>query len=221
MAKSLKKLARKFLLVTLLGLTIVTTASLAFGADISQTPIKVYLAGDSTVKTYGPSRTTGGWGEYLQNYFQATQVEIINKSDGGTLQPHHGENNAYVMAVVQLAEAMKVDYIDMFAKTKAMYEEVGERAAEKLHDIKADGSVDKTHYNKYGAFVISGMVAAAIKEKGFGFAKDIIASTVKITPTENLKKATLYLVGDSTVCNYGEDPNYAVPRGGWGMFIGD
>ena len=30
----------------------------------------------------------------------------------------------------------------------------------------------------------------------------------------------VYIAGDSTACNYGEDENYALPRGGWGMYLG-
>lgn len=150
-----------------------------------------------------------------------TPVARMVFTDSGTIQPHHGENDAYVTAVLQLAQEMKVDYIDLFAKTKALYKQIGERAAEKLHDIKADGTVDKTHYNKYGAFYIAGIVASAIQEKGFNLVKMIIPPAIKIDSTENLKKATLYVVGDSTACTYGEDPNYQVPRAGWGMFIGD
>ncbi len=31
----------------------------------------------------------------------------------------------------------------------------------------------------------------------------------------------LFVVGDSTACEYGYDENYAIPRAGWGMYIGD
>ena len=31
----------------------------------------------------------------------------------------------------------------------------------------------------------------------------------------------VFIVGDSTACEYGEDENYALPRAGWGMYIGD
>jgi len=31
--------------------------------------------------------------------------------------------------------------------------------------------------------------------------------------------ATIYIVGDSTACEYGYDENYAIPRAGWGMYL--
>lgn len=30
---------------------------------------------------------------------------------------------------------------------------------------------------------------------------------------------TVYIAGDSTACEYGEDENYALPRAGWGMYL--
>ncbi len=34
------------------------------------------------------------------------------------------------------------------------------------------------------------------------------------------EKSKIYIVGDSTACEYGSDDNYAVPRAGWGMYLG-
>lgn len=77
--KRLTKLAGKALLwITLL----VVTFGGALAAEVQPNAINVYLTGDSTVKSYGPSRGEGGWGEYLQNYFN-NKVTIINKSEGG------------------------------------------------------------------------------------------------------------------------------------------
>lgn len=38
---------------------------------------------------------------------------------------------------------------------------------------------------------------------------------------ENLKETTVYIVGDSTACEYDYDENYAIPRAGWGMYLSD
>ena len=35
----------------------------------------------------------------------------------------------------------------------------------------------------------------------------------------NNNNITVYIVGDSTACEYGYDENYAVPRAGWGMYV--
>ena len=37
----------------------------------------------------------------------------------------------------------------------------------------------------------------------------------------DLNDTTLYIVGDSTVCVYDEDDEYAIPRAGWGMFLNE
>lgn len=34
-------------------------------------------------------------------------------------------------------------------------------------------------------------------------------------------KTNIFIVGDSTSCIYGYDDNYALPRAGWGMYLGD
>mgnify|MGYP002237304025 CR=1 FL=1 len=34
-------------------------------------------------------------------------------------------------------------------------------------------------------------------------------------------KQIYLLLGDSTSCIYGYDDNYALPRAGWGMYLGD
>jgi hypothetical protein len=63
-----------------------------------------------------------------------------------------------------------------------MYEELDEKAETKFQDLKVDGSLDKTHYNKYDTYVVAGMVAAAIKEKGLGLSKYLIAPAVTVKP---------------------------------------
>ena len=42
----------------------------------------IYLAGDSTVKTYNESQYIGGWGQYL-NYFLSDDVTVVNAANGG------------------------------------------------------------------------------------------------------------------------------------------
>ncbi|MCY7822553.1 pectinesterase family protein [Bacillus spizizenii] len=45
--------------------------------------VNIYVAGDSTVKTYGSSSGSGGWGEYLQSFFNDDKVNIVNYANGG------------------------------------------------------------------------------------------------------------------------------------------
>lgn len=41
---------------------------------------------------------------------------------------------------------------------------------------------------------------------------------VNVMADDNVK---IFIVGDSTACIYGSDDNYAVPRAGWGMYLGN
>lgn len=45
--------------------------------------VNIYVAGDSTVKTYGPTSDTAGWGEYLQSFFDSEKINIVNYANGG------------------------------------------------------------------------------------------------------------------------------------------
>ncbi|WP_404331623.1 pectinesterase family protein [Mesobacillus maritimus] len=45
--------------------------------------VNIYVAGDSTVKTYGPTSDTGGWGEYLKGFFNSDKVNVVNYANGG------------------------------------------------------------------------------------------------------------------------------------------
>ncbi|MBR1443274.1 MAG: rhamnogalacturonan acetylesterase [Firmicutes bacterium] len=46
------------------------------------TKTKVFIAGDSTVKSYGEERDEGGWGEFINNFFD-DDVIVDNRSNGG------------------------------------------------------------------------------------------------------------------------------------------
>ena len=52
-----------------------------FTLPTDKTPT-IYLAGDSTVKTYNESQYIGGWGQYL-NYFLSNDVTVVNAANGG------------------------------------------------------------------------------------------------------------------------------------------
>ncbi len=49
--------------------------------DNNKTPT-IYLAGDSTVKTYSDSQFIGGWGQYLDLFFDDS-IKVINAANGG------------------------------------------------------------------------------------------------------------------------------------------
>jgi len=49
--------------------------------DNNKTPT-IYLAGDSTVKTYNDSQFIGGWGQYL-DLFLDDSIKVVNAANGG------------------------------------------------------------------------------------------------------------------------------------------
>ncbi|MCD8090066.1 MAG: pectinesterase family protein [Clostridiales bacterium] len=312
---------------------------------------QIFLAGDSTVKTYGITRSTGGWGEYLQEYFDSDKVEIVNKAEGGRssrsfinqgrldeiseeisegdylfiqfghndcsddeaylterycplgepdengiypvtagkmtrtpdellaldteymysglyysydcggtykwylkkyidearakgaipvlvtpvtrmyfgedgkIYAHHDDStttdNAYVTAMKQLGEEENVVVLDMFGKTESYYNSIGENEASLLHDVKADGKIDKTHHSKYGAFTIAGMVRELIDSSSLEIKAYTKNPDEEISSDTGLRKATAFILGDSTACNYETDATHSIVRGGWGMYLSD
>jgi lysophospholipase L1-like esterase len=56
--------------------------------DRPTSPVSVYVAGDSTVATYTNSSIhQGGWGQFLQDYFQSN-AKVVNKAVGGMTARH-------------------------------------------------------------------------------------------------------------------------------------
>ncbi|MGN0820075.1 MAG: hypothetical protein ACI4M6_06805 [Christensenellaceae bacterium] len=44
---------------------------------------KIFLAGDSTVKTYAENTYIGGWGQFLQSFMNSENVTVVNCAEGG------------------------------------------------------------------------------------------------------------------------------------------
>lgn len=44
---------------------------------------RIFLAGDSTVKTYNDNQYIGGWGQYLQWFLNEDEIGVVNKANGG------------------------------------------------------------------------------------------------------------------------------------------
>lgn len=59
-----------------------TTTDTHTTSPVAQKKSKIYLAGDSTVKTYENNQYIGGWGQYLE-YFLDDSIEVINCAQGG------------------------------------------------------------------------------------------------------------------------------------------
>lgn len=53
----------------------------------------IYLAGDSTVQTYGDSTNQGGWGQFLGSHLPE-HIQVINRAIGKKLENICGRGQA-------------------------------------------------------------------------------------------------------------------------------
>lgn len=310
----------------------------------NESAIKVFLAGDSTVKDYGDSNNIGGWGEFIVNYF-TDEVQVVNKAEGGRsirsylnqgrldeiinqgkkgdyvfiqfghndartdenayiehsvvlgdpdedgiyptipgvktatpqriidfyatdaypykdtfysydtgsfkwyykqyidkirkadmipviitpvcrvffdaegkITPHFGEDNGYVEAVKQVAQETNCNMVDMYEITKDLYESYGVMTTQTLHHVKEDGTMDLTHYNKFGANLIASKMSQALSQQNIAIAKDTKNSSVAVSKVEDLKTANLFVLGDG---GKGNEDSYKVYTDSFGAKIGD
>ncbi|WP_299090778.1 rhamnogalacturonan acetylesterase [uncultured Metabacillus sp.] len=78
----------------------------------------------------------------------------------------------YPRAMMQLAERLDVPYIDLWSKTKRLYEALGKEGSRSLftmfppnvHPNYPDGIEDNTHFCENGAYEIAKLVIEGIKE---------------------------------------------------------
>lgn len=138
----------------------------------------------------------------------------------GKITPHHGENDGYIKAVLQVAEETDCALIDFYEITKNLYESYGYSMVQGLANIKADGSMDLTHYNKFGANIIASKFAAAVKDAGLGLEGYVTASRADVERTDGLKSAKLWLVGDEYAADYSSEVSSDIrKRSGIGEYI--
>ena len=92
------------------------------------------------------------------------------KEEGDTLYDTHG---LYIVAPRNVAEEMDVPFVDANSITHALEQGLGREASKKLHmwflpgevESVPDGRQDNTHYNVYGATVVSKLLVEAITEQ--------------------------------------------------------
>ena len=144
---------------------------------------------------------------YYQQYIDAakakgmipvviTPVCRVFFDENGKITPHFGEDNGYIEAVRQIAKENNCTLIDMYDITSALYESYGELSTQVLHNVKADGSMDLTHYNKFGANLIASKMAESLKAQNIAIAKDTKNSNIYVSKFDALKEANLFVVGD-------------------------
>jgi len=88
----------------------------------------------------------------------------------------------YVQAMKEVAQELNVDLIDLSAISIAHYNAVGVAATEKIflyanpgeYPRYPNGVSDNTHFSSYGAKVIAGLVANAVKEMGLAISPYVI-----------------------------------------------
>lgn len=167
---------------------------------------------------------------YLSQYVKAardkgakpvliTPVCRVFFDSDGKIVPHHGDDNGYVKAVLQVAEEMDCEYVDMFEITKNLYESYGVMVTQSLQNVKEDGSMDLTHYNKFGANIVTSKLIAALDEQGLPVAKETRASNKSVSKTDDMREASLYVVGDGYSAKAVDNDDYLVEYDGWGNYL--
>lgn len=119
----------------------------------------------------------------------------------GKITPHFGEDNGYVEAVRQVAKEQNCPLIDMYNITSSLYESYGVLTTQGLHNVNADGNMDLTHYNKFGANLIASKMAESLKEQNIAIAKETKNSNVSVGRVDEMKSAKLFVIGDSMAEN--------------------
>lgn len=86
-----------------------------------------------------------------------TSPERANFDESGRILASHGD---YPEAVRTVAREDGVALIDLYAMSKAFYENLG---PDRIGKAFADGDKDRTHHNNYGAYELARLVVAGIR----------------------------------------------------------
>ena len=149
-----------------------------------------------------------------------TPMSRIFFDKDGKIVSHFGENDGYVKAIKQLSEEENILCLDMYDITKNLYEQYGVLTTQGLHNINSDGSVDLTHYNKFGANLIASKMSEAIKESTLSIASHVVPSPLIVDKTTSLKTADLFVIG-GTQASGDSTGDYAIKAGGYGDYLQD
>ncbi|UJF35000.1 rhamnogalacturonan acetylesterase [Paenibacillus hexagrammi] len=119
--------------------------------------------------------------EHLQKYIDAARIReaipiLITPvhrrffDEDGSLRDTHGD---YITAMKELAEEQQVILLDLAAKSKVLYEQLGAEESKSLFlwawpgefPNFPRGAEDNTHFQELGAIQIAGLVVACIREQ--------------------------------------------------------
>lgn len=118
---------------------------------------------------------------YLEQYITGAQARAATpvlvtppprRSCSGDSHEFGNGLSAYAKAMRELGDELDVAVIDLNAKTLAHLNSIGCVAAgEDFFLVRADGSVDGTHFNETGARVMAGLVADGTEDAGLTLAR--------------------------------------------------
>ncbi|MCF7619232.1 rhamnogalacturonan acetylesterase [Bacillus sonorensis] len=137
--------------------------------------------GHNDQKSYGTDPFTS-YQEQLSRYIHTARNNQAYPVLVTPVQRRHFDENGGIVntlgdfpkAMMELAEYLQVAMIDLWSKTKALYESLGIEGSKRLfvhfqpgeHPHYPDGIIDNTHFSEEGARQTAGLVAEAIRELG-------------------------------------------------------
>ena len=130
----------------------------------------------------------------------------------------------YPKAIRELGAETGVAVIDLTAKTKELYESLGDDGTVKLHAwLKHnEKSVDNTHLNNYGAMVIAQIVVKDLASQNKKFAKLVDKDARGPVEALDLEKNPSYIIPKYTPFTAADaSGNYKLPAGWYGTVFGD
>ncbi len=141
--------------------------------EIKEDDLVLIEFGHNDLKKNDPLRYTEAYGSYQEN-LKFMAFEVLKKKakvilltsitervfENGVLLKTHGE---YPNAVIDLAKQNKLDYIDLFERTREIVLAEGEEKSKRfymnfeggLYKNKEDGLTDNTHLRYDGAFMVA------------------------------------------------------------------
>ena len=174
------------------------------------------------VKQPTPAGLPATWGEecytwdcggtykwYLQQYIDVarnagatpvliTPVARMYYEPDGSIRPHHDEstaavkNNAYCIAVRQLAQEQNVPCIDAFELTKELFELAYDVGSGDTYGKQLMAVGESTHSNKLGGVLEAALVAAAIQDLNLNISRAVKAPAKVLGETP--KGETAFLI---------------------------
>lgn len=184
--------------------------------------------------------TEGTFKYYLKQYVDTakakgaipvlcTPVSRMYFNSDGTIRAHHDDdkssNNAYVTAVIQLAQEEGVQLFDTFEMTKDLYEEaykVDGAAGASTTATRLFAPGEKTHHSKLGGMVIAGKLAEMIQDSSLGLGNYIVTpSRVDAVDHEGKSEFTVSAAGVLTAYDKDANDNYSVVCSYWSKYCND